>query len=210
MSACMTELQWERAVGVATNMLKARGYEVVTRSPIRSDDDEADELTRGWWLVGRVRKSAPGTACHALDCTESSFLFIPSTGCVGKSIAKTILSTITSEFPLALEQLGQAALVHSSRLSTDAMKLMEDNHVQVFSGAELQFDRLQLLRQRGILKNVVVRSKDEVEDADRLRRWLTTDPMSKYFGVPEDMVLSWTTGEDRRRALIVPPPPFNI
>ena len=213
-STGLTELQWRRAIAVASNMLAARGFDTISEEPLDRDEDEgssdANDDMRGWWIVGELSsgKLKPGTASHVLNNTKSMFLFTPSTGCVGKSMAKTILTTIQDKYPHALDIHGRVALVHSSRLSTDASRLMASNNVQVFSGAELQFDRLDMLHQRGILKDVVVQPCSR--DNKKLRRWLSTDPMSRYFGLTVGCVFSWTTAEDRRRAIVVPPPPFSI
>lgn len=205
--------QWERAIQVVSNMLDARGFDTVHEA----EQVHSDDVHAGWWLSAThsgmdvddaERGELRGTARQALGLHECCVRFLPSTGCVGKSAVLKLLEEFGDRVSSKYADMpGSRMLVHSSRLSSDANAIMREAQVQVFSVSEVQFDRLQLLNDQGILKELSVAQASD-EDAG-LRRWLTSDPMALYFCLQEDMVVHWTTGEERRRAIVVPEPPFN-
>lgn len=198
-----TKIQWERAQAVVKQMFANRGMPVI--------DTKVDKGVT--WIEAAPDPSMPseGTSAVERGLTRTTAMLSPSSGCVGKSDASKALASMKKrckgEWP---PEIGRFMFVHSSHLSSEGKKQMAKANVQVFSMAELQFDRLSMLQARGLLQNIKIEVGQDPSSSGHLRRWLISDPISRYLGLNVDDVVHYTTKSEPWSAVVVPIPPFAV
>lgn len=197
------KIQWDRAQEVVKRMYENRGLPTIETSVVKG-------VT---WVEACQDPSSSGDGTSAVQrgLARATAMLSPTNACVGKSEAIKAMQSMKERCKCAWPpEHGRLMYVHSSHLSSEAKKQMAKANVQVFCMAELQFDRLSMLQARGLLQNIQITVGQDPSSSAHLRRWLITDPISRYLGLNVDDVVRYTTKNEPWSAVVVPPPPFSV
>lgn len=182
----LANILWPRAIATLKNMLHARGFDSVDEVPVW------DPKNQKWWMNGRVvdytaASKKPSMKKAINTCTV---LLLDSKGCVGKQNVAALVEIYKKVMKTSTWKLGNAILIHTSRISSDGASHLAKSNIEVFDVATLQFDVMKVNNQHGILLNLQLISTNVAVDGPE-RHWLATDPVARYYCFEPGDKITW-------------------